>query len=161
MLLEVSLAEVKSFLGAMSLKYHDRFYLVGRSRMGLTSDWTIYLTGLMVSPGVMSHLGRAVLLWTRMTSVLFIMLFIQACLFKAIPSQEKAGKQFCCFFIGIIYFAVMFSQVEGIIKATLKSSEASTETSNWTLCCWRTLLYCSFILVFVDLGFFFSSTSWN
>lgn len=152
MLLEMSLAEVKSFHNAMSLKYCHRFYLMGRSRMGLTSDWTIYLTGLMVSPGVMSHLVHAALPWTRMTSVPFNILFIQACLFKAIPSQEEAGKTvLLLFFIGIIYFAVMFSQVEGIIKATLKSCETSTETSNWTLCCWRTLFYCSFIMVFVDL----------
>lgn len=57
----MSLAEVKSFVSAMSLKYHHRFYLMGRSRMGLTSDRTIYLTGLMVSPGVMPHLGHAAL----------------------------------------------------------------------------------------------------
>lgn len=92
MLLEMSLAEAKSFLNAMSLEYCHRFYLMGRSWMGLTSDWTIYLTGLMVSPGVMSHLVHAALPWTRMTSVPFNILFIQACLFKAIPSQEEAGK---------------------------------------------------------------------
>lgn len=88
----MSLAEVKSFLSAMSLRYNHWFYLMGRSRMGFTSDWTIYLTGLMVSPGVMSHLGHAAVLWTRTTSVLFIMLFIQSCLFKAMRSQEEARK---------------------------------------------------------------------
>lgn len=88
----MSLAEVKSFLSAMSSRYNDWFCLMGRSRMGLTSDWTIYLTVLMVSPGVMSHLSHAALLWTRMTSVLFIMLFIQSCLFKANASQEEARK---------------------------------------------------------------------
>lgn len=88
----MSLAEVKSFLSAVSLRYNHWFYLMGRSRMGFTSDWTIYLTGLMVSPGVMSHLGHAAVLWTRTTSVLFIMLFIQSCLFKAMRSQEEARK---------------------------------------------------------------------
>lgn len=152
----MSLAEVTSFLSAMSLKCHHRFYLMGRSRMGLTSDWIIYLTGLMVSPGVMSHLGHAALPWSRTghQSSSLSCLSKPVCL-KPHQAKKRQEKQICCFFIGMIYFAVIFSQVEDIIKATLKSSEVFSETSNWTLCCWRKLFYCSFIMVFVDLEVFF------
>lgn len=137
-LLEMSLAEVKSFLSAMSLKYHHRFYLMGRSRMGLTSDWTIYLTGLMVSPGVMPHLGHAALPWSRTGHQSSSLCgFSKPVCLKPHQAKKRQENQICCLFIAMICFAVIFSQVEDIIKATLKSSEVFTEASNWILCCWR------------------------
>jgi len=53
--------------------------------------------------------------------------------------QAKKNQEKQYYFRWVVYFAIMFSQAEGGVKTTLKSSEASTETSNRTLHCWSML----------------------
>lgn len=72
----------------------SRYYLL----FILIKDTCVLKEARLGIVSVTSHLGHAVLLWTRMTSVLFVTLFIQAHLFKMMPSQEESRKSFLVLF---------------------------------------------------------------